>query len=83
VKHFLILGSAFFLFACSELPEDAAYTLYRNSVFDANERIHVATFNAADGDSYNNENCKLAATLFESQPSVVTKFWCEKGHYRK
>lgn len=63
-------------------------TLYRSSVVIESARIHVATFDA-DGKSggtsfaYNWENCLLAADLFQNQPGVKTRFWCEKGRYRK
>lgn len=67
------------LVACGE----SDYTLYRNSITDANMRLHVATFNSADGDAYNTENCKLAAELFQGQPEVKTRFWCEKGRFKK
>ena len=30
-------------------------------------------------DAYNNENCQQAQTLFQQQPAVIVKFWCEKG----
>jgi len=43
----------------------------------------VATFDAADGESYNKENCEEARELFQSQDGVKTKFWCEKGRYKK
>lgn len=59
------------------------YTLYRNSVTEVTMRIHVATFDSADGKDYNAENCFLAADLFERQESVQVKFWCEPGRYRK
>lgn len=55
------------------------YTLYRNSVLDSLARYHVATFNAAEGDAYNRENCDTARQLFQGQPGVRTRFWCEKG----
>jgi hypothetical protein len=58
-----------------------SYTLYRDSVA-APMRIHVASFDSADGDEYNRENCELAAKLFNAQPGISTKFWCEKGPYR-
>ncbi|HQR98007.1 MULTISPECIES: hypothetical protein [unclassified Polaromonas] len=59
------------------------FTLYRNSVTDENMRIHVASFNASDGESYNRGNCEQAQLLFQAQPGVKTKFWCEKGVFRK
>lgn len=61
------------------------FTLYRSSqVIDA-ARIHVATFDADEqaGQPYNSQNCEQAAELFQQQPGVITRFWCEKGHYRK
>ena len=57
--------------------------LYRNSVTDENMRIHVATFDSSDGEAYNRGNCDQAKDLFQAQPGVKTKFWCEKGRYRK
>lgn len=59
------------------------FTLYRNSVTDENMRIHVSTFDAADGEAYNRENCEQAQLLFKAQPGVKTKFWCEKGRFKK
>lgn len=63
--------------------DGSVYTLYRNSPLDANMRIHVASFDTADGEAYNRENCEIAADLFKGQPGVVAKFWCEKGMFRK
>lgn len=63
--------------------QDAStYTLYRNSVLNDGARIHVATFDAADGEAYNRENCAAAAGLFGGQPGTRTRFWCEKGRYQ-
>lgn len=68
---------------CSERASDGAtYTLYRTSAMMGNARIHVASFDSSDGESYNNENCNLAADLFNAQPEIKTKFWCEKGGFR-
>lgn len=58
------------------------FTLYRDSVAIPNARIHVASFDASDPGSYNQENCAQAATLFQAQDGVKTKFWCEKGRFR-
>jgi hypothetical protein len=76
---FILLFAALSLAGC----DDATYTLYRNSVLDENARYHVATFDAAEADKYNQENCTVAQELFQKQPGVKTRFWCEKGKYRR
>jgi hypothetical protein len=76
------LASAAGLVGCtaSSAPETASFVLYHNSVTDENMRIHVATFDATDGgEAYNRSNCDQAQALFQAQPGVKTKFWCEKG----
>ena len=57
------------------------YTLYRSSTTGP-MRIHVATFDSNDGDEYNRENCQMAMDLFQQQPGVKVRYWCEKGRYR-
>lgn len=69
------------LAACDD--RTSAFTLYRNSPADAGMRVHIATFDAKDGDAYNRENCELAAKLYRNQPGVTVRFWCEKGRYRE
>ena len=59
------------------------YTLYRNSVTDETMRLHVATFDSSEGHAYNMGNCQTAQELFQKQDGVKTKFWCEKGSYKK
>lgn len=66
--------------ACSS---ERTFTLYRNSVTDERMRIHVATFDAVESADYNYENCKQAQALFQAQPDVNVKFWCEKGAFKK
>lgn len=50
-------------------------------------RIHVATFDVTEedggGPTYNSENCQIAAELFQAQPGVTARYWCEPGHYRE
>ena len=65
------------------VTDSNTYTLYRSSVLDGVNRIHISTFDAEDGEDYNEGNCRLAAELFQQQPDVKTRFWCEKGRYRK
>lgn len=71
------------LAGCSRAGDGETYTLYRNSVLDNTARYHVATFDSADGDKYNQRNCDLARMLFQEQPGVRTRFWCENGPFRK
>jgi hypothetical protein len=60
-----------------------SYTLYRTSPADASMRVHVATFDATEAESYNRENCQVAAKLFAAQPGVTVNYFCEKGRYRE
>jgi hypothetical protein len=69
------------LSGCGE--SDTAFTLYRSSQQSPLMRIHVATFDTADGEKYNQENCQIASELFAKQPGVTVRYWCEKGRYRK
>jgi hypothetical protein len=81
-----LLASCLLLSAClnsTGSSDGSTFVLYRNSVTDENMRLHVATFDAADGEAYNRGNCEQAMNLFQAQPGVQTKFWCEKGHFRK
>ncbi|PDS27987.1 hypothetical protein CO650_28855 [Rhizobium phaseoli] len=71
------------IFVASCDDDGRQYTLYRNSFLDANMRLHVASFDSADGEAYNSENCRIAAGLFAEQPGVQVRYWCEKGRFRK
>lgn len=67
---------------------DDTYTLYRTGVGYPDMRIHIATFDADDSKkkqfkNYNQENCQIAMKLFQDQQGVTTKYWCEKGRYKK
>jgi hypothetical protein len=77
----VVLVLAPVLSACSS--DDNTFTLYRNSVADSNMRIHVSTFDTNEKAEYNRENCDIASKLFGAQPGVKTKYWCEKGRYKK
>ena len=63
----------------------AIYTLYRSSAVMGGEkwRLHVATFDSADGVNYNRDNCETAKGLFQIQPGVTVTYWCERGVYSK
>lgn len=61
------------------------YTLYRSSSVESmrDARLHMATFDAVEGTEYNRGNCLIAAQLFQRQPGVIVRYWCEAGRYRK
>ena len=73
-----VAGTAFIMSACADSGE--TYTLYRGSIV-GNMRIHIATFDTAEGNDYNQTNCQIAADLFEKQPGVSVRYWCELGKY--
>ena len=58
-------------------------TLYRSSAAVETLRIHVATFDADEPRSYNEENCRTAAELFASQGGVTVRYFCELGRFRR
>lgn len=61
--------------------DDHVYTLYRGSPLGSDVRVHVATFDADEKGDYNRENCDTARRLFQSQPGVRVRYWCERGFY--
>ena len=63
--------------------DSETYTLYRDSQVQGISRIHIATFDSTGGEAYNQENCKISQDLFQGQSGISTKFWCEKGRFRK
>ena len=71
------------LIAGCGLSDDGTYTLYRSSVVMDNARLHVASFDAADGNDYNDENCTQAQQLFQAQAGTKVRFWCEKGRFKE
>lgn len=73
------------LVGCSGSSDDHVFTLYRTSptAQGASMRLHVATFDSADGESYNSGNCEVARGLFQGQLGVTVRYWCEKGRFRK
>jgi uncharacterized protein YcfL len=79
-KYLLVL-TPLLLVACGN---SEPYTLYRSSPIIENSRIHIATFDADDvGKAYNMQNCQIAQELFQNQPGVTNKYWCEKGKYKE
>ncbi len=62
---------------------DGAFTLYRSSAVIPDARLHVATFDARDGSAYNADNCETTARLFQAQPGVTVRYWCERGRFHE
>ena len=85
VTRILINAMCITLVTCSvsHAGDNDVYTLYRGSAVRNSEmRIHIATFDATDGENYNKTNCFIAAGLFENQPGVSVRYWCEKGRFK-
>ena len=59
------------------------FTLYREGIKHPAHRMHIASFDAEKDAAYNKKNCELAQQLFQAQPGVTTKFWCERGRYHR
>ena len=80
------LMSAAVIFSVPEkvnASERSIVTLYTSSNIIKNYRGHIATFDADERLEYNWYNCINAANMFENQPGVIIKYWCEKGPYSK
>ena len=71
------------LCACQQVPTANSWTLYRDSIAGESDRVHVASFDAAESELYNRTNCEQAQALFQNQINVRTRFWCEKGRFKK
>lgn len=78
----LCLVFAACLGSCGPQPDDqAVYTLYRSPGVGTHH-IHVATFDAPDGEAYNKENCEIVAGLMQGQPGVSVQYYCHAGRAR-
>ncbi|MEO8654192.1 MAG: hypothetical protein ABI409_08715 [Ramlibacter sp.] len=80
MRSFVLVACLLFS-ACG--GSDAMFTLYRSSPADDAMRIHVASFDADESASYNDENCRLAAEHFRKQAKLNVRYWCEKGPFKK
>ena len=86
-KSIAVLAVLFALIPSACQRSGGVHTLYRDSATgredDKTMRVHVATFDSTNGEAYNLENCQVAQGLFQKQPGVRVRFWCEKGAYRE
>lgn len=59
--------------------EGDVYSLYRASERDRLAAIHVATFEAEDGQEDNAEICWQVAEMLQARPEVTLRYWCKPG----
>ncbi len=90
----LVVVPAMFLASLASASDDDVATLYRLSPVQTyggeSARIHIATFDAevrsgglgGTAFDYNWANCVIAAELFQAQPFVEVRYWCERGRVR-
>jgi hypothetical protein len=82
----LTAALALALCACARADEPEVVTLYRNSAVSPSLRIHVATFDSAEGRDvfplYNRLNCEEAADLYNRNDPEGKRWWCEPGRFR-
>jgi len=65
----------------NRVEDSDVYTLYKSSyVGGESSRVHVATFDSRWGHEFNQLNCSTAKELFQRQPDVTVKYWCEAGY---
>ncbi|SOC94004.1 hypothetical protein SAMN05216358_4204 [Rhizobium sp. AN5] len=82
MKRALLIGLMLASGCTPILSDDGVYSLYRSSIVEGVQFVHVATFDAGAGEDYNRENCNIAADLFAKQPGVVVRYWCERGRVK-
>jgi hypothetical protein len=86
--HFALIFGCLLTTLLTACGNDDIYTLYRTGVGFPDMRIHVATFDSSESKdaqfkTYNQDNCQTAIKLFQDQPNVTVRYWCEKGRYKK
>lgn len=64
------------------MPADSVYTLYRESVVPGG-RVHIATFDTAEGESFNRNTCEEVRDVILAAPDLPPyRYWCEQGYVR-
>ncbi len=72
VGVFIVLGYLYFT------SNRISYVLYRGSDVNENSAVYIASFDAKESEKYNRENCEIARDLFQAQPFVRVKYWCNQ-----
>lgn len=59
--------------------EADVYSLYRASEKDRLAAIHIATFEAEDGQEDNAGICWQVAEMLQARPEATLRYWCKPG----
>lgn len=78
----LAVLAALTLAGCDRDASHQIYTLYRSSVTNV-PRVYVATFDAKEGNNFNRDSCLYTQELYDKQPDIKVRFWCEQGRFYK
>jgi hypothetical protein len=94
-RTFTLFAAALCLAACSERshPESEVFTLYTTNFPNDHGRSGVATFDLAR-EPFNSAMCQEAAELYQADfekrkkannwpADSKTRYWCEKGRFKK
>ena len=74
------------IIAQSLTSEDSVATLIRNNHTNVSIRVHLATFDSANGFQFNWHYCQKTADFLESDAKTrgsIERIWCEKGYFKE
>ena len=66
--------------------EENVFTLIRNNHVNPLIRVHIATFDSANGPDFNAWYCQKAQDYFQKaakERGSKEKLWCEKGYFEE
>ena len=69
----------------TNVDEKSVYTLYQGmpTLDGGVMRLHVATFDAAEGIEWNRNNCETVARLYKPVEVGRVSHWCEPGRFKR
>ena len=81
----LVLALPVFAGERTKVGEKSVYTLYQGipTLDGGTMRIHVASFDAADGAEWNRKNCETVASLYKPVEVARVSHWCEPGWFKR
>ena len=81
---FVLMGASQSISA--KTTEENVFTLIRNNHVNPLIRVHIATFDTANGSVFNARHCQKAQEYFQKaakELGSVEKLWCEKGYFKE